>query len=69
MKPANLTEKQWQTLEFIRLYILTNRKSPTYEEIGLGFDIRPGAAFERVQHLAYKGYVRQGRGHREIKIL
>lgn len=69
MKPSDLTEKQWETYQFIALYIGKHHKSPTYEEIGKGFDIRPGAAFERVQHLAYKGYVRQGRGHRAIKIL
>jgi SOS-response transcriptional repressor LexA len=61
-----LTAKQAETLEFVRLYAERHGASPTYQEIADGFGITTTAAFQRVDALRRRGYVTTSRMHRRI---
>lgn len=50
-----LTQKQADTLSFIKEFINENGFSPTRKEIGANFDVQPNAAQVRVTGLINKG--------------
>lgn len=54
----NLTEKQLETLVFIKGYFDSTGTVPTLATIGRKFGISPQAAFYRFQNLVLRGYVK-----------
>lgn len=55
---GELTDKQAEILEFIRLYTLKFKRSPTHQEIQMGFDFHSvNAATQHVRALTRKGWI------------
>ena len=66
-----LTQRQQETLDFIKWHIQEKGHPPTFREIGCHLGVREKAAYDHVAALQKKGYVEQ-RGHsipRGIRVL
>jgi len=65
-----LTERQKETLLWIKNFIRKNQMPPTVREIGRAFDIQSSTAFHILKALQGKGYVQRGNlGARSLKLL
>lgn len=68
-KKLPLTEKEAEVWRYILGYITDNGYAPTRTEIGLHFGYSRQGAEAKVQNIAHKGYIKFGRGIRNITII
>lgn len=66
-----LTDRQQQFLTWITDFVAQNGKSPTMQQLGDRFNMKPPSAFDVVNALVKKGYMRKvGRGsYRTLELL
>ncbi len=66
-----LTDRQQQFLNWITDYMALNGKSPTMQQLGDRFSMKPPSAFDVVNALVKKGYMRKvGRGsYRTLELI
>jgi len=63
----NLTQRQRETLEWVKDFIRENGMPPTVREIGAAFGIKSSSVFDLLTVLERKGYLRRGdRGARSL---
>jgi repressor LexA len=66
----NLTERQNEILDFIKLFIKKHNYPPTLREIGEAFAISSKGAYDHIKALEKKGIIRCGKGRsRAIEIV
>lgn len=58
---------QWRVLLYVQDYIETHGYAPTYSEIGAAVAVTPRVAQSHVRSLAKFGWLRVGRGWRNIR--
>jgi len=64
MSKQPLTPKQQETYSFIRAFIIKHGYSPSLKEVCAGVDVSSiASAFQRVQRLADKGWVKKRKGY------
>lgn len=64
-----LTKRQLETFQFIENFHKKNGCMPTYQEIAEGLGIHDSGAHINCKKLAEKGWIKQDRRPRMIKIL
>jgi len=71
MTRSNLTHRQQEFLDWITDHIKDTGKSPTMQELGEQFKMKPSSAFDLVKPLVAKGYLqRVGKGtHRQLELV
>ena len=69
MKKQELTERQAETLKFIKDFYKKNGCMPTYAEIAAGMGINDSVVYVTVKRIATKGYIQQDRRPRKMKVL
>jgi predicted RNase H-like HicB family nuclease len=63
------TERQLEVLQFISKYQGENCRPPALREIGRHFGFSVKAAFDHLQALKRKGYIKRGKGARAIMVV
>ena len=64
-----MTKTQAKVLEFIRQFIRAHGYSPSLDEIAKGIGSYSGNVHGILAKLAERGYVRKGRGWRNIRLI
>ena len=64
-----LTERQKMVYDFIRDFIKEKEFPPTIREVGDRFKISVKGAFDHIEAIERKGYIRRYPGARAIRIL
>lgn len=62
---SSLTKHQFETLKFIFWFFMKYGYSPSMVEIADKFSIARSAAFERIERLRRKGYLKRGNKNKE----
>lgn len=70
MSKQILTERQRETLGWIKKFIRKHELPPTVREVGRAFGIKSSSAFHLLARLERKGYIKRGTlGARSLKVL
>lgn len=64
-----LTKRQSQALKFITKFIDKNGWSPSFEEIGGGLKITAPSAYDLVERLVDRGYLKKGTSARSLRVV
>jgi SOS-response transcriptional repressor LexA len=67
MHDNSLTRRQLETMEFIRAFRMEKGIAPTFQEIADHFGISKISAFERIETLERKGWLRRKKGIRNLE--